>query len=75
MPVGVWGVLHGLCLKKGHNLPANLGLGVEFPSHGGQNHSGDLAYAAWVSALKTINKKYILYMDFDHTIYPPLFVQ
>lgn len=35
MPVGVWGILHGLCLKNSCNLPANLGLGVEFPSHGG----------------------------------------
>lgn len=40
MPMGVWGVLHGLCLKKSHNLPANLALGVEFPSHGGQKLLG-----------------------------------
>ncbi len=44
MPVGVRGVLHGLCLKKGRNLPANLGFGVEFPSHGGQKLSGELTY-------------------------------
>lgn len=44
MPVGVWGVLHGLCLKRSRNLPANLGLVVEFPSHGGQSLSGELAY-------------------------------
>ena len=31
MPVGVWGVLHGLCFRKVHNLPTNLGLEVEFP--------------------------------------------
>lgn len=53
MPMGVWGVLHGLCLKKSHNLPANLALGVEFPSHGGQTLSGELAYSMLVSVLKT----------------------
>lgn len=34
MPVGVKGGLHGLCLKKSHNIPPNLQLGVEFPSCG-----------------------------------------
>jgi hypothetical protein len=35
IPVGVWGVLHGLCLKNSYNLPTNLWLGEEFPLHGG----------------------------------------
>lgn len=49
MPVGLRGVLHGLCLKKSHNLPANLGLGVEFPSRGGQKLSGELEYTMLAS--------------------------
>lgn len=53
MPVGVWGVLHGLCSKKSRNLPANLGLGAEFPSHGGQKLSAEMDYTVLATVLIT----------------------